>query len=253
MYPTKRSRVTVAALVALIMCICTNAWCLTFDDILRGFAQRRSGVCVIYGHAMAMAEHNPEAFAKLVRQAGPIWSVKLNGYKWAYVTHDEIDKSVKAGFSCGETDNLLTIYSMAVSKRCNGYNYETGQLDYGDGWMELVGTGKWTLYDDGQVEGQHLKDGLDRLVREAGPDGKPKTPSTMGFGNFDKKTIPNHLEQVQKIKLLGGHDYSVSRYDAERKIVLLRNPHNPKEFIEAPMDLLLSIPSGIDFMEVSDS
>ena len=42
-------------LTILILVLCVSAWCQTFEEILGNFAQRRSGVCVLYAHAMAIA------------------------------------------------------------------------------------------------------------------------------------------------------------------------------------------------------
>jgi hypothetical protein len=119
--------------------------------------------------------------------------------------------------------------------------------------MKLVGSGNWTLYDDGQTEGHHLKDGLERLEKITGPDGRPSIPCTVGFGWLDENTCPKYIDQVNKVKLVGGHDFSVSRYDAKKRIVTLRNPWCPTELVEAPIDLLLNIPAGIDFMEPADT
>ncbi|HOP80888.1 MAG TPA: hypothetical protein PLZ21_10030, partial [Armatimonadota bacterium] len=230
-------------LTILILVLCVSAWCQTFEEILGNFAQRRSGVCVLYAHAMAIAAADPATFSKLVFESySGAWSVKLNGKRWAYVSREEVDKSIKAGFSAGEPNNILTVFSIAVSKTVGGFNYETGELDYGDGWMKYVGTGNWTLYDNEQGPGKSLKDGLDRLAREVKPDGTPSCPSTMGFGSLDEKTIPDYIDGVRKAKLVGGHDFMVDKYDAENRIVFLRNPHNPKELLEAPVDLLLNIP-----------
>lgn len=227
-----------------------GASAVTFDELLGEFRQRRSGVCVIYAHAMAIAEHDPDAFIALFRTSPKAWAVKLARGKTAYVTRAEVEKSISGKFSAGEPDNLLTVYSIAVSKLTGGFDYTTCMLDYGPwGYSQFVGSGRWTLYDDGQGPGGMLADGLDRLVKTAGPDGRPSTPSTVGFGALDSQSIPEFAELAKKHRLVGIHDFSVSRYDAAAGEVILRNPHNPRELMRVPLDLLRRIPAGIDFME----
>jgi hypothetical protein len=242
------TRLLVASI--LLAGISAGAWGQTFDELLGNYRQRRSPVCVIYAHVLAVAEADPAGLATLIRAGRDVWSVRLAGNRWAYVTRADVEKSIANGFSTGEPDNLLTIYSIALSKRSEGYNAATGMLDYGRvDFGQFVGTGRWTLYDDKQGKGRSLSEGLDRLVREALPDGRPRNPSTVGFGFLDKKSIPDLVGAVQKSKLIGIHDFSVSRYDAAKKTVDLRNPHNPKEILEVPIELLRRIPAGIDFME----
>jgi hypothetical protein len=52
---------------------------------------------------------------------------------------------------------------------------------------------------------------------------------------------------------VGIHDFSVSSYDAAKKMVYLRNPHNPQVLMEVPIDLLRNIPAGIDFMVAAEA
>jgi hypothetical protein len=226
------------------------AFSQTFDEMLGQFAQRRSGVCVIYAHVMAVAENDPVSFAERVQSTYRGWLVRFADGRRAYVTQEEIDRSIAGGFSAGEPDNLLTIYCIALAQRCAGFKKETGELDYGKlDFGPFLGTGRWTLYDDSHGPGRKLADGLDRLVRETLPDGRLRRPSTVGFGSLDKKSIPRLADQTRNLKLVGGHDFSVSGYDKAAQTVHLRNPHNPKELLKVPINLLRRIPAGIDFME----
>ncbi len=237
-------------LALVILGSAVGAWAMGFDDLLGEFRQRRSGVCVIYAHALALAEHDPDAFVAQFRISPNAWAVKLPIGKTAYVTRAQVEKSLSEGFSAGEVDNLLTVYSIAISELTGGFNHKTGMLDYGPrSYSQYVGSGKWTLYDDHQASGRKLSDGLARLVRSVDADGRPLTPSTVGFGALDKDSIPEFAELVRKYRLIGIHDFSVSRYDAASKEVVLRNPHNPKVLMPVPLDLLGRIPAGIDFME----
>lgn len=239
---------TLLAVVLLLSAATANA--VTFDDLLGEFRQRRSGVCVIYAHTLAIAEDNPDGFTALFHAIPGAWRVKLASRSFGYVTRKEIEQSIADRYSAGEPDNLITIYSIAVSKRTGGYDYLKCQLGYGPrDYSRYIGSGKWVLYDDSKGPGRSLSEGLDRLLREARPDGRPATPSTIGFGALDAKSIPELAELVRKHKLVGIHDFSVSRYDAATGKVLLRNPHNPRELLHIPIDLLRQIPAGIDFME----
>lgn len=245
----KRNLRTVIAVFAL-SCIGITAQAQTFDQLLGDFAQRRSGTCVIYGHVMAVAEFDPASFANRVHEVCGGWMAYFPDGRRTYVTQEEVQTSISNGYSCGETGNMLTIYSIALSKRAAGFDIKTGQLDYGIlDWITFLTANKWTLYDNEQVAGQHLAEGLARLAKETTPDGRLRTPCTMGFGDLDEKTVPKYIGQIRKCHLLGGHDYSTAGYNAANKTVLLRNPHNPKVIMELPIDLLMNIPCGIDFME----
>lgn len=238
------------ALAALMLPAALQAAGPSFDQILGEFRQRMSGVCVIYAHALAVAEYDPSSFTSLFTTVDKGWRVRLNGGRFEYVTRKEVEKSIADHYSAGEPDNLLTVYSIAVSKATGGYSYRRCQLDYGPKpYSDFVGTGKWTLYDDGHGEGRKLADGLDRLVNEARPDGSLSTPSTIGFGAMGTNSPPEIARIVKDYRLVGIHDFSVSGYDAAAKDVLIRNPHNPKVIIRLPIDDLRRIPAGIDFME----
>jgi hypothetical protein len=240
--------------VTLLVCLCVSAESQTFDQLLGNFALRRSGVCVIYAHVMAVCETDPTAFASLVHEVYGGWMVKYTDSRRTYVTREEVEKSIANNYSAGDVDNLLTIYSIALSKRSGGFDKTNGMLDYGDlDFAKFLGTRSWILYDNGQVAGQKLSDGLDRLVREALPDGRIRTPSTVGFGGLDAKSLPAFAELIEKYKLVGIHDFSVSSYDAAKKMVYLRNPHNPQVLMEVPIDLLRNIPAGIDFMVAAEA
>lgn len=246
---TKRySRILAAG--AFLLIACSSAFSQSFDSILGEFAQRMSGTCVIYAHVLSVAESSPTTVKNMVHPVFGGWMVNFEDGRKTYVAQSILDRSIAAGYSCGESDNILTICSVALSMRSGGFNYKTGQLDYGKVEFDrFLGTGKWTLYDPDQGIGKGLPDGLNRLAKESAVDGHPKDPCTMGFGILDEKTVPKYIDQIKKLNLLGGHDYSVSSYDATNKIVHLRNPHRPKEIMNVPVKLLLSIPCGIDFME----
>ena len=248
---SKRSVLLWTAAAFLALCACA-ASAITVDELYGNFAQRRSGVCVIYAHVMVMAEYDPDTFTKLVTPTFGGWIVRFSDNRRMYVTREEVEKSIANGYSYGDADNLLTIYSIALTHRTGSFKKDTGELTYGDlDFVKFLGTGKWTLYDDTQTEpGRTLADGLKRLIRETLPDGRTKVPCTVGFGGLDKKSIPEaYAEEASKRKLIGGHDFSVSKCDVNKKVVYLRNPHNPKELLEVPIDFLAKIPCGIDFME----
>lgn len=246
----RRMRPIIVAAILTGIAGCASAQ--SFDQILGDFTQRRSGTCVIYGHVLAVAEFDPTAFAQRVHEVYGGWIATFPDGRRTYVTKEEVDTSLTNGYSCGEPGNILTIYSIALSKRSIGFDAKTGQLDYGEmDWVSFLTPNKWTLYDNGQVDGQHLTEGFSRLVKETDASGRLLTPSTMGFGILDEKTVPKYVEQVRKCHIIGGHDYSVAGYDAKNKIVKLRNPHNPKIILDIPVDLLINIPCGIDFMDRS--
>lgn len=249
-----RSRVLLVWLIAIVLaCMAVGATCQTpFDTILRDFRQTRSGVCVTYAHTLALAQADPAAFVQLIQPRPKGWAVDLAGRK-QYVPQSELDKSLKNGWSGGESDNLITIFAMAVSMRQGGYHPLTGMLDYGPAEYSLfIGSGKWVLFDPSQGPGKSLPDGLDKLAIEAKADGTPGSPATMGFGLLDEKTIPNDYAEVCKLGFWGGHDYAVVRYDAVQKAVVLRNPACPKTPVSVPVELLKRIPCGIDFMVPAD-
>lgn len=236
-------------LTVALVAISTSSWAASFDQLLGNFHQRLSGVCVIYAHTLAIAESNPEGFSQQFTSVPKGWRVQLAGGNVAYVNRAEVKQSVENRFSGGDPENLLTVFSIAVSKSTGGYNYRTCMLDYGPkDYAQFIGSGKWALYDESAGPGKTLADGLDRLAKEARPDGSPAVPCTMGFGDLSRSSIPQVVELVKKYHLVGIHDFSVSRYDAATKEVLLRNPWNPQKLMAIPMDLLKRIPAGIDFM-----
>jgi hypothetical protein len=223
----------------------------TIESILGDFHQAGSPVCGIYSHTMAFAQTDPDVFAKLVESRPAGWAVNLCGKKF-YVPKTEVENSIKNGFSGGNSDNLITVYSVAVSMQMGGFDHKTGKLGYGDMelYKKLIGTGHFTGYGEDEGPSKSLDVGLERLSKVVDSEGIPTLPSVMGFGGLDKETIPDVYEQVSKISNFGGgHVYAVARYDAKRQVVVLRNPYCPKTLVEVPVDLLKRIPCGIDFME----
>lgn len=224
----------------------------TFDDLARGFRQRKSPACVMYAHVIAVAEHDPVLFAKNIHKVYNGWTITFFDNRRVYVTRDELTTSLTYGYSADEPDNLMTVYMIGLSKRCGGFSQEKGEITYGKLDFRIFLSGnKWTLYDNEQKTGYKLTDGFTRLEEEVSLNGNVIVPCTIGFGILDEKTIPRQIEEVKKRKLIGGHDYEVSAYDAKNKMVLLRNPWKPRDILPIPIDLLKKIPCGIDFMECS--
>jgi hypothetical protein len=244
-------RLIILALLSLfLVCFAASAFAVTFDDLLGEFAQRRSGVCVLYGHVMSFAEVYPESIVKMCNKVFGGWMVTFPDGRRVYVAQDDIDKSLKDGWAAGEPDNLLLIVSIALDIRVGGFNFETGQLGYGKNeFAQFIGTGNWTGYGEESGPDHTLWHGFQRLAKETGPDGKLKLPATIGFGLLDKKHCPKYAEKCEKYKLVGGHDFSMIGYNPATKCARLRNPHRPKEIIEVPVKLLLKIPCGMDFLE----
>jgi hypothetical protein len=222
-----------------------------FEKLLGEFRQRKSPVCVIYGHTLALAENDPAGFKRQIVRTRSGWVVRLADGLQTVVLQSEAKLAEKNGYIAGGAENLLNIYCIAVSKRCGGFNFESGMLDYGKrDYAEFMGSGKWSLYDDGQGSGRTLSDGLDRLIREWSNRAKKRSASTIGFGDLSSSEVPEYIRNAcKKYTLISGHDFSVSRYDPEDGRVLLRNPHNPRELIAIPLDLMRQLPAGIDFEE----
>jgi hypothetical protein len=221
-----------------------------FEDLVGDFRQQGSGVCVIYGHTLALAETDPEDFLAQITAVEAGWRVRLADGIHTVVRKKDLERTSKNEFSAGRVDNPVNIYAVAVSQRCGGYNFEDGKLDYGNrNYSQFIGSGLWVLYDDHKPEGQRLSDGLDRLVKETGADGILEIPSTIGFGELGETATPYVQYLAGLYGLVSGHDFSVSSYDPDSGNVLLRNPHRPLELIPVPVDVLRQVPAGIDFME----
>lgn len=245
-----KRRITTALISFFLICLTAGAFGITFDDLLGQFAQRRSGVCVLYGHIMAFAEVYPDSVQKMVSKTCGGWIVTFNDGRRVYVAQEEIDKSLAAGFSAGEPENPLTVAAIALDIRVGGFNKQTGQLDYGKNeFAGFLGTGNWTGYGEESGPTHTIHHGFLRLAAETGPDGKIKLPATIGFGMLDKKNLPKYAEQCEKYHLVGGHDFSLIGYTAATKCARLRNPHRPKEIVEVPVEFLEKIPCGMDILE----
>lgn len=240
------------ALGTALVVISAGAFAQSFDQLLGDFAQRRSGVCVIYAHVMAVAENDPAAFTKTIKPVFGGWMVYFHDGRRTYVPQSVIDLSIRDSYSCGAPDNKLTIACIALSMRGGGFNATTGALDYGKlEFTPFAGTGNWTGYGEESGPDHTLLDGLARIASDTDTNGKIKEPATIGFGMLDKKNLPNYAAQAEKYRLVGGHDFEVYGYNASKKLVILRNPHRPKELVEVPSDFLAKIPCGIDFMELN--
>jgi hypothetical protein len=240
-------------LTVLFVLTCASAFSQSFDQILGNFAQRRSGVCVIYGHVLAVAEVDPASVDNAVRKVFGGWMVMFPDGRRTYVAQEDIDKSLAAQFSSGEPDNKLTILSMALSMRSGGYKRDTGMLDYGPvlDFGKFMGSGNWTGYGNDSGPDRTLAKGFERLARETGPDGNVRIPATIGFGSLDEKSLPKYAAKAKEYKLVSDHDFSMCGYNAKTKCARLRNPHNPKVVLEVPVDFLCKIPCGTDFLEKS--
>lgn len=242
-------------LVVMILTVAISAaHSQTFDKLLRGFRQRKSPSCVMYAHVLAVAENDPAAFTKNIRKVDGGWMVDFFDNGRIHVTQKEVTTSITCTYSAGEPDNLLTVYMIALTKRCGGYSPENGKLDYGTtDFRNFLSKNTWSGYGEESGPDHTLADGLARVAKETGSDGKIRIPSTIGFGLLNEKTVPKYVKQVQKFKLVGGHDFEIIGYNHEKQIVRMRNPWKPREIVEAPVDLLLKIPCGIDFMEPEPS
>jgi hypothetical protein len=225
-----------------LLCISWSAFGQTFDQLVGTYAQKKSPVCVTYGHVLAYAETNPAAITKMCRNVFGGWMVDFPDGRRTYVAQADLDKSLADEWLFGEPGNLLNVVTLALCLRTGGYNRETGMLDYGkNDAAKYLGGGTWTGYDATFDDEHNLARGFERLVREARPDGLLKTAATIGFGDL--------AADAQKYKLCSGHDFSISGYNAANKCARLRNPFNPKEVLEVPVAYLLKIPCGMDFLE----
>ena len=239
-------------LTFLFTLTCASAFGQSFDQLLGSFAQGKSGVCVIYGHVLAVAEVDPVGVQDMVKSVYGGWAVVFPDHRRIYVDQEDIDKSLADKWSVGEPDNKLTILSIALSMRSGGYKRETGMLDYGDvDWGKFMGSGQWTGYGETGGPNNTLAKGFERLIRETGPDGKVRLPATIGFGSLDEKSLPNYAAKAKEYKLVSEHDFSIAGYNAKTKCAVLRNPHNPKVVLEVPVSFLKKVPCGMDFLEKS--
>jgi hypothetical protein len=244
------NRAICALFSILLLCVCLAAFGQTFDQMLGNYAQRKSGVCVLHGHVLAVAETYPASIEKMCHEVYGGWMVVFPDGRRTYVAQAEIDKSLADSWMAGEPDNIHGVVTLGLCIRTGGYNRETGMLDYGkNDFGKFMGSGDWTGYGNENDPDHTLACGFERLARETGPDHHVKIPATIGFAALDKKALPKYAAECAKYKLVGEHDFSISGYDAATRCALLRNPHRPKDLLPVPVKLLLKIPCGMDFLE----
>lgn len=249
----QRSVWIVIATSALIG-ICAGANAQSFDQMLGNFAQKKSGTCVLYAHIMAVAEYNPEAFAQRVHEVYGGWMAYFSDGRRTYVAKEEVETSLLNGYSSGDPNNILTVYSIAVCKRSAGFDATTGKLDYGEmEWLKFLTSDKWIGYGEDQGLGYKVKDGLKRIADESKPTGRIRIPCTIAFGILNEATVPKYIDQIKQYKVVGVHDFQVVGFNFDQNMVRMRDPHKPKDIIDVPVSLILSIPCGIDFMVPSQT
>ncbi|MEN6372702.1 MAG: hypothetical protein ABFD64_11900 [Armatimonadota bacterium] len=216
-----------------------------FNAMTGSFKQAKSDIEAIYSHTLAFAETDPAAFKAAITPRAGGWAVMLGG-RQTFVAKPEMNKSIANGFSFGKPDNLINIFSLAVSKRSGGYDPVTAKLSYGKAdFRQYVGTGNWVIYDNQQENGKALADGITRLIKDFNQNGHPKRPCVVTLVEPNEETLTKYAQLFDG----GTRSLSVSSYDAKEKTLYLRGPHNPQLAVSLPSDALSTLAAGIDFMD----
>lgn len=229
----------------LLLNIAVAAQTPSFNEVIGSFKQAKSDVEAVYSHTLAFAETDPAAFKTAITPRAGGWAVILAG-RQTFVAKPELNKSMANGFSFGEPDNLINIYSLAVSKRSGGYDPVTAKLSYGKmDFKHYVGTGNWVVYDNQQEKDRTLADGVARLVKDVDKNGHPKRPCVITMAEPNEETLSKYAQIFDE----GTRSLSVSSYDAKVKVLSICSPRNPQVVVSLPIDALNTLAARIDFMD----